>query len=54
MSDPLAIYLHDHLSGARIATELLRSLRDTQKDKPLEKFVVRLLPKLRPTASCCR
>ncbi len=43
MSDPLAIYLHDHLSGARMATELLRSLRDTQKDKPLEKFVVRLL-----------
>jgi len=38
MSDPLAIYLHDHLAGSRFAIELLTSLQERYKDQPLAEF----------------
>src|ERR1700691_4399116 len=43
MSDPLAIYLHDHLAGAALAIELLESMRDQHAGKPLGQFANRLL-----------
>ena len=46
MADPLAIYLHDHLSGARVATELLKVLIGRQKSTPLEDFLVPLLARV--------
>jgi hypothetical protein len=38
MSDPLAIYLHDHLAGSRFAIELLKSLQEQYTDQPLGEF----------------
>jgi hypothetical protein len=38
MSDPLAIYLHDHLAGSRFAVELLDSLQEQYRGKPLGEF----------------
>jgi hypothetical protein len=43
MSDPLAIYLHDHLAGAALAIELLESMRDQHAGKPLGQFATGLL-----------
>jgi len=43
MSDPLAIYLHDHLAGAALAIELLESMREQHAGKPLGKFATGLL-----------
>src|SRR6202050_3491331 len=43
MSDPLAIYLHDHLAGAALAIELLESMRDQHAGKPLGRFATGLL-----------
>jgi hypothetical protein len=43
MSEPLAVYLEDHLSGARFALELLQAMRDNQHLLRLKEFVVTLL-----------
>jgi hypothetical protein len=43
MSDPLAIYLHDHLAGAVVAINLLERLRDQHAGEPLGQFAVELL-----------
>jgi hypothetical protein len=43
MSDPLATYLHDHLSGAVVAINLLEALRDQHNGKPLGQFAADLL-----------
>lgn len=38
MSDPLAIYLHDHLAGSNFAVELLKNLHDQHSGEPLGQF----------------
>jgi hypothetical protein len=38
MSDPLATYLHDHLSGAVVAINLLEALRDEHAGESLGQF----------------
>ncbi len=43
MSDPLGTYLHDHLSGARSAIELIHAMRERHKDQPLDRFLAPLL-----------
>jgi hypothetical protein len=43
MSDPLATYLHDHLSGAVVAINLLEALRDEHAGEPLGQFAEGLL-----------
>jgi hypothetical protein len=43
MSDPLATYLHDHLSGAAVAINLLAALRDEHAGEPLGQFAEGLL-----------
>lgn len=44
MSDPLATYLHDHLSGARGAIDLLETMRERHEGEPLGRFAAELLP----------
>lgn len=43
MRDPLAVYLHDHIAGSRIAVELLGYLRDRHHDDELSRFAAALL-----------
>jgi len=43
MSDPLSVYLHDHLSGATHAIELLQAIRDQYKADSLGEFAAGLL-----------
>lgn len=43
MSDTLAIYLHDHLAGAKFAIGLLEHLRDSDAEQPVRKFAQDLL-----------
>jgi hypothetical protein len=43
MSDPLSIYLHDHLAGAALAIELLESMSEQHAGKPLGQFASGLL-----------
>jgi hypothetical protein len=43
LSDPLGTYLHDHLSGAKAAIDLLEEMRDRDKDRPLAEFATQLL-----------
>lgn len=38
MTDPLAIYLHDHLAGSRFAIELLKLLQEEYRGRPLGDF----------------
>ncbi len=40
MTDPLAIYLHDHLAGSHFAIKLLDSLHDQYKDEELGAFAL--------------
>jgi hypothetical protein len=42
-NDPLAIYLHDHLAGSKVAIDLLRALRDQHAREPLGQFAADLL-----------
>jgi hypothetical protein len=46
MSEPLAIYLHDHLAGAALAIELLKSMRDQHSGAPLGEFAATLLAEI--------
>lgn len=43
MSDPLTIYLSDHLAGAMHAIETLKTMRDRHEGTPLGDFASRLL-----------
>jgi hypothetical protein len=43
MNDPLAIYLHDHLAGSKVAIDLLESVRDQHAREPLGQFAAELL-----------
>jgi hypothetical protein len=43
MSDPLAIYLHDHLAGAALAIDLLKSMQRNHAGEPLGQFAKSLL-----------
>jgi hypothetical protein len=43
MSDPLAVYLHDHLAGSAFAIDLLESLRDHYSNDPLGELASKLL-----------
>ena len=38
MSEPLAIYLHDHLAGSTLALDLLDSMRKEHEGEPLGQF----------------
>jgi hypothetical protein len=42
MNDPLAIYLHDHLTGSHFAIKLLNSLHEQYKDEDLGRFAMAL------------
>jgi hypothetical protein len=46
MSEPLSIYLSDHLAGAKFAIDLLEYLRETHETLPLGQFADRLLGKI--------
>ena len=43
MNNPLAIYLHDHLAGSKVAIDLLGAVRDQHAREPLGQFVAELL-----------
>jgi hypothetical protein len=43
MSEPLAVYLHDHLAGSAFVVDLLQSLRDHYAGDPLGDFAAGLL-----------
>jgi len=43
MSDSLGTYIHDHLAGATIAVETLKSMLDRQRGTPLAEFAAKLL-----------
>ena len=43
MNDPLAIYLHDHLAGSKVAIDLLGAVRDQHAREPLGQFAAELL-----------
>jgi hypothetical protein len=46
MTDPLAVYLHDHLAGSNFAIELLGSMRDRFRGAPLGNFAAAILPEI--------
>jgi hypothetical protein len=46
MSDGLATYLNDHLSGAQIAVQLLEAMRDQHDDQDFRQFASVLLPEI--------
>ncbi len=43
MSEPLAVYLHDHLAGSAFGIDLVESLRDHYAGDPLGEFASDLL-----------
>lgn len=43
MSNPLATYLHDHLAGAAVAIDLLKSMQRSNAGQPLGQFAESLL-----------
>lgn len=43
MSDPLAVYLSDHLAGARAAIDLLEFVRDQHEGEPMSQFAMDML-----------
>ena len=46
MSERLASYLNDHLSGARFAIDLLQTLRDRQPQEPLGRLAGELVAEI--------
>jgi hypothetical protein len=46
MADPLAIYLHDHLAGARFAVNLLADLREQKLNSEVAECAAQLLPEI--------
>ena len=51
MSEPLSIYLSDHLAGAKFAIDLLEYLRETHGTSPLGQFADRLLAEIKDDRS---
>lgn len=47
MSEPLAIYINDHLGGAQIAVQVLEAMRDQHDDPAFREFAAELLPEVR-------
>lgn len=43
MSDALAIYLHDHLAGSKLAVDLLKNMQADHAGRPLGRFAAELL-----------
>jgi hypothetical protein len=46
MSEPLLIYLNDHLGGAQIAVQLLEAMRKQHDDPKFQEFAGALLPEI--------
>lgn len=46
MSDPLAVYLHDHLAGSRMAVDVLGNMRDQHDGEPLGRFAAALIEQI--------
>jgi hypothetical protein len=46
MSEPLLTYLRDHLGGAKIAVEVLETMRDQHDDPQFREFATALLPEI--------
>jgi hypothetical protein len=46
LSDPLGIYLHDHLAGADFAIDLLEAMKEHQSGRPAGEFAGALLEKV--------
>jgi hypothetical protein len=46
MSESLATYLNDHLSGAQIAVQLLEAMRDQNDEQEFRQFASVLLPEI--------
>jgi hypothetical protein len=46
MSEPLAIYINDHLGGAQVALESLKIMREQHDDPKFREFAERLLPEI--------
>ena len=42
MSEPLTVYLHDHLAGSNFAVELLKDWQGSQADEPLGMLAAQL------------
>jgi hypothetical protein len=53
MSDPLATYLHDHLSGAKAAIDLLEEMQDRHRDRPLAELRRSFWRRFRQTVTPC-
>lgn len=47
MSDPLSVYLQDHLAGSVQAIELLEAISDRHKSDPLGSLASRLLVEIK-------
>ena len=47
MAEPLAVYLHDHLAGSRLATDLLDSLSENYRDHDTGRLAAEILPEIR-------
>jgi hypothetical protein len=45
-SDPLVIYVNDHLGGAQVAVQLLEAMRNQQDDHEFRQFASVLLPEI--------
>jgi hypothetical protein len=43
MSDPLAIYLNDHMAGAGVAIDLLKTMKERHDDASLSQFAASIL-----------
>ena len=43
MSDPLAIYLNDHMAGAGVAIDLLKTMKERHDDAALSQFAASIL-----------
>ena len=46
MNNPLATYLHDHLSGSKAAIDLLEEMQGRHNDRPLAQFATQLLAEI--------
>src|ERR1700761_6548809 len=46
MSSPIAVYLEDHLAGAQVALQVLKSMRDEQAHPKFRELAAELLPQV--------
>ncbi len=47
MSEPLVVYLHDHLAGSAFAIDLIDSMRDRYAGQPIGEFASGLLAEIK-------